>query len=253
MERSEGFKATIGWIKPGTVDRESQSFFRMAPPDVNLAIYGSNWSLKMLHSGSFDAEAFDAQRERILESVRELLTYQDVDFVAVSGDLIQCAMGPRWDRELRAAIEQASGKPATTAMTAVTDALEHLGARRVAVGTPFREEHNQYIRSYLELGGFEVAAIDGYPASNPRAIRALPGDAPYRIGKRVFEAAAGAEAIYLPCPIWRGPGDAIHRLEQELDVPVLTMFSPILWRALTALEYRGRVAGFGRLFAEPTV
>ena len=109
MERAEGFTATLGLVKPGTVDRITQDFWRMTPADVNLTLYGTNWSLKMLHSGQFDAAAFDIQRDAILEAVRELLLYHDLDFIAVSGDLIQSAMGPVWDRTLRESIREAAG------------------------------------------------------------------------------------------------------------------------------------------------
>jgi maleate cis-trans isomerase len=176
MERAEGFTATLGLVKPGTVDRITQDFWRMTPADVNLTLYGTNWSLKMLHSGQFDAAAFDTQRDAILEAVRELLLYHDLDFIAVSGDLIQSAMGPVWDRALRESIREAAGVPATTAMTALTDALEHVGARRVAVGTPFREEQNDYVRHYLEQAGFSVTAVEGYPTRNSKEIRTLPAN-----------------------------------------------------------------------------
>lgn len=246
MGEANGFRATIGWVKPGTVDRVSQDFYRMTPEDVNLAIYGTNWSLKMLHPGSFDAVAFAAQRVAILESVRELLQYHRLDYVAVSGDLIQSAMGPRWDLELRESIREVAGIPATTAMTALADALRFLGVERLAVGTPFRAEQNEYIRRYLEQAGFAVTAVDGYPTRNTLQIRALPPDAAEQIGRKVFRAAPGAQAVYLPCPIWPA-SRAILPLEAELGVPVLTMFNPILWKALTELGYPAPVAGHGRL------
>jgi maleate cis-trans isomerase len=246
VESTQGFTATLGLVKPGTVDRITQDFWRMTPPDVNLTLYGTNWSLKMLHPGHFDAEAFDAQREAILESVRELLLYHELDFVAVSGDLIQSAMGPAWDQALRDSIREVAGVPATTAMTALTDALQHVGARRVAVGTPFRQEHNDYIRGYLEQAGFAVTAVEGYPTRNTREIRALPANAAFESGKKAFQAGGGADAIYLSCPVWPST-NAVLPLEQELGVPVITMFNPILWRGLSAIGYRQPIRGFGRL------
>ena len=62
----DDWKATIGWITPGTVDKTYQDFFRMTPPDVNLIIYTTPWALRMLHPGTFDKEAFRAQREGVL-------------------------------------------------------------------------------------------------------------------------------------------------------------------------------------------
>lgn len=245
----DDWKATIGWITPGTVDKTYQDFFRMTPPDVNLIIYTAPWALKMLHPGKFDKEDFLAQRDAILGSVQELLRYQDPGFFAVTGDLIQAAMGPKWVKELEKNIQELTGKPATAAATAVTDALAHLGAKKVAVGTPHRDDQNEHIRGYLEAAGLTVTAISGYHTNGHAEIHALPMNTPYEKGKEVFLAAPGAEAIYLSCPLWHGATDSIEKLEKEFDVPVLTMFNPILWKALNALDYKQPVAGFGRLLA----
>ena len=94
-----------------------------------------------------------------------------------------------------------------------------------------------------------VTAISGYHTNGHAEIHALPMNTPYEKGKEVFLAAPGAEAIYLSCPLWHGATDSIEKLEKEFDVPVLTMFNPILWKALNALDYKQPVAGFGRLLA----
>src|SRR5438045_21592 len=83
----------------------------------------------------------------------------------------------------------------------------------VAVGTPFRAEQNAHVQRYLEQAGFAVTAIAGYPAHTPADIRALGAETPYLLGKQVFTAQAGAEAVFLPCSTWRGATDAIARLE----------------------------------------
>lgn len=245
----DDWKASIGWITPGTVDKTYQDFFRMTPPDINLVVYTTSWALKMLHPGRFDKEDFEAQRDSVLGPVQDLLRYQKPDFFAVTGDLIQAAMGPRWARQLEKDIQKLTGKPATVATTAVTDALEHLGVKRVAVGTPHRDDQNEHIRSYLEAAGFEVTAISGYFTNSHAEIHALRENTPYEKGREVFLAAPGAEAIYLSCPLWHGAADAIEKLEREFGVPVLTQFSPILWKALRALNYKTPVEGFGRLLA----
>ncbi|MFQ5913528.1 MAG: hypothetical protein ACE5JS_10120 [Nitrospinota bacterium] len=246
----DDWKATIGWVTPGTVDKTYQDFFRMTPPDINLIIYTTSWALKMLHPGKFDKEDFMTRRDSVLHSVEELLRYQRPDFFAVTGDLIQAAMGPKWARELEKDIQRLTGKPATAATTAVTDALEHLGVRKVAVGTPHRDDQNEHLRGYLEAAGFTVTSISGYQTNGHAEIHALRENTPYEKGKEVFLAASGAESIYLSCPLWHGASDTIAKLEKEFDVPVLTQFSPILWKALRAFEHKEPVRGFGRLLQE---
>ncbi len=244
---TDDWKATIGWVTPGTVDKTYQDFFRMVPADINLIIYTTSWALKMLHPGRFDVEDFKGQRDSVIADVLQLQRYQAPDFFAVTGDLIQAAMGPRWTKELERSIEEATGKSATTAMTAVTETLEDMGVKKVAVGTPHRDDQNEHIRGYLEAAGLEVTAISGYHTNSHGEIHALREDTPYEKGKEVFLAAPGAEAIYLSCPLWHGASDTIEKLEAEFVVPVLTQFNPILYKALNALGCSGPVEGFGRL------
>jgi maleate isomerase len=240
---------TIAWIYPDVVDRVHQDFFRMTPPDVNLAISTKLWSLKMMHSNRFSTDAFAKQREDILNAAKEMGAYPGNDYIVVSGDLIQAAMGPEWDRNLSNDIERVSGKPATTAMTAVVDALRHLDARRIAVATPFREEQNEHMRRYLEAADFEVTAIRGAHTVTSQDLRNLSADLAYRQAKSVFEADPDVDAVYIACPVWRGVSDSIERLEAELGVPVVTMFSPVLWKALRTLRHPAHISGFGRLLA----
>jgi maleate cis-trans isomerase len=244
---SVGWRARIGWIRPGAVDRSLEDFFRMTPPDVDLVVYTTMWSHRIVHAGTFDAAGFAAIRDEIAETVRALVRDQAPDFIAINGDLLQAAMGPRWTGELGEALTAAVGTPTTTAMAALTAALAHLGVRRVAVGTPFRDEQNAHLRRYLEEAGFEVTAIAGFPTYSPADIRALGPETPYTLGQQVYRAAPGADAVFLPCSTWRGASDAIARLEDKLDVPVVTTYSPILWQALRTLDYPGAVRGFGRL------
>jgi maleate isomerase len=134
-------------------------------------------------------------------------------------------------------------------MTAVVDALRHLDARRIAVATPFREEQNEHMRRYLEAADFEVTAIRGAHTVTSQDLRNLPADLAYRQAKSVFEADPDVDAVYIACPVWRGVSDSIERLEAELGVPVVTMFSPVLWKALRTLRHPAHISGFGRLLA----
>jgi maleate cis-trans isomerase len=238
---------TIGWIYPDLVDEVHGDFFRMLPPGVELLVYTKLWSRAMMHTGRFDAGAFDRRRDEILESARELADYGGIDFAVVSGDLIQAAMGPEWNRALCTDIEHEAGFPATTAMRAVEDALRQLGAHRVAVATPFRDDQNEHVRGYLEAAGFEVTAIAGATTVTTDDLRRLPPDLPYRLAHELFAAAPGARAVYIACPVWRGVSECLGRLEEELGVPVVSMFTPVLWSAMQALAMDTPVRGYGRL------
>jgi maleate cis-trans isomerase len=240
-------RATMAWLVPNSFERESADVFGMTPPDVRLAIFTNTVALSMANAARFDADAFDRQqREVILDSVRGLVTSARPDFTAVTGDLIQAAMGVQWDLALRDAIRAVTGTEATTAMTAITDALTFLGARRVSVASPFRDDQNVHVRRYLEEAGFEVTAIRGFETHGTAEIRALPADAPMTLGMQVFSADPRAQAILVPCPVWR-VSPHIVPLEEASGVPVLTVLNTFVWSGLRALRHHGGVAGYGRL------
>jgi maleate cis-trans isomerase len=105
------------------------------------------------------------------------------------------------------------------------------------------------VRSYLETAGFVVTALLGATTVTTDDLRRLPADLAYRLGQRAFVSEPGAEAVYIACPVWRGVSGCLARLEDELGVPVLSMFTPVLWTAMRALRIETPVRGYGRLLA----
>jgi maleate isomerase len=245
----ESVTRTLGWVYPDVVDRVHQDFFRMLPPDVDLVIATRMWSSSMMHAGRFDRIAFQQHREDIIAAAVELGAYQDgaVDYIMVSGDLIQGAMGPAWDRELSRAIAAAANRPATTAMTALADSLTALEVDDVAVVTPFRDDQNEHLENYLVAAGFNVTALLGMQTNTTNEIRQLPSDSAHELAVRAVESDDRAQCVYIACPVWRGVTESIAPLERRLGVPVVTTVSAILWRALSTLTHPWHGARCGRL------
>ena len=156
-------------------------------------------------------------------------------------------MGVPWNESLVRDIEAETGRTAATAMTAVTDALTWLGARRVSVATPYGPGKNTYTRAYLEAAGFEVAVIDGWnaPSISIRDLKAIPEGAPLELGRRVFAADTDTDALFVPCAVW-SVCPYIAPLEQATGVPLLTILNTVVWRGLHELGHPGGVTGYGR-------
>jgi maleate cis-trans isomerase len=240
------WRAKIGWIKPGPVTRSIERFFAVLPPDVEVVIGTTNWSLQLTNRETFDPSALERPIEAMVAAVRDLQGYDTIDFVAVTGDLVQAAMGPAWNAELRGALEGATHLPAATAMTAAVEALRRVGGTRLAIASPVSAAKNQAVRAYFEAEGFEVERLDSLDAGSSRAIHALPADAPYRAAVDVARAAPRADAIYLPSLSWGAERHA-ERLERELGLPVVTLYNSIAWAALSAIDYPTPVEGYGRI------
>ncbi|WP_439579655.1 maleate cis-trans isomerase family protein [Elioraea sp.] len=67
--------------------------------------------------------------------------------------------GPEADAALCRRLSEAAGCPVATASLAVTEALRALGARRIALVSPYPDWLTEWSRGYWREGGFEVAAL----------------------------------------------------------------------------------------------
>ena len=87
------------------------------------------------------------------------------------------AKGKGYDRELIKRMEDASGKPATTAATAFVDALTRLGAEKIAIGAPWSKTMDKPMVDFMETSGFKVVH------SEVRGVRGFDRARPGRSGK----------------------------------------------------------------------
>lgn len=208
---------------------------RMAAPDDVLVLY----SRVRLPRGEVTVEALDemVSGDRLEEAALELADadVSAITFACTSGSLLH---GPGFDERLRARITKATRLPASTTATAVVAGLRHLGARTVAVGTPYIDAINTRERVFLEAAGFSVPRIVGLSKRHDRDIRDLAEEQVLELARAAHVPAA--DALFLSCtnlpalPLVPG-------LERELGTPVVTSNAATLWHLL-------RVAGIG---AEP--
>ena len=138
-----------------------------------------------------------------------------------------------------------AGAPAVTAAGAVRAALQHLGVKRVALGTPYQESVSEQGKAYWQAAGFEIV---GY--------RRL-GDAGSiydETEERAYELARQADAANADAVLLSGTGlptiGMLERLERELGKPVVSSIQACLWRALRAVDRREVIDGFGRLLRD---
>ncbi|MFZ9562526.1 MAG: maleate cis-trans isomerase family protein [Burkholderiales bacterium] len=152
--------------------------------------------------------------------------------------------GPQYDRDMNAGIRALTGIPGTTSASAITDALNAMGAQRIAVATAYEPWLNERTRQYLEAAGFSVLAIEGF---GTQAHAAVTPERVAALAKQVNR--AEAQAIFIGCSNLRTL-DVIEALEQELGKPVITSNQASMWSMLRLTGNRDAVAGAGLLFRE---
>src|SRR5947208_13321969 len=102
-----------------------------------------------------------------LEAESRKLADAGVDAIVFAATAPTLAKGKGYDRELIQRMEDASGRPATTAATAFVDALTRLGAKRIAIGAPWSRTMDQPMVEFMQASGFTVvhSEVVGFVAS----------------------------------------------------------------------------------------
>ncbi|HYO28993.1 MAG TPA: hypothetical protein VER37_00310 [Thermomicrobiales bacterium] len=235
-----GGRGRIGLITLATDTSVLPEYQRVMPPGV--AVYPAPI---VLPRGEVSPDALaEMLADDRLERAASLLTWAGVGaigFACTTGSFVH---GLGWDLALVERIERAAGVPATTTATAVVAALRAVGARTLAVVTPYVGELNRIERGFLEGHGFAVAAIAGLGCRTDAEIGRLgPADA-VRLAAEVDR--PEADAIFVSCTNWHCL-EAVSDLESRLAKPVVTSNLAGAWAALRALGIDEAAAASGNL------
>ena len=141
-------------------------------------------------------------------------------------------------------LEDAVGVPVLNASAADYAALRALGAKRVAVVTPFNAEIDAHVQANTEAAGFEVVAIKGTCAPTLPQIC----ETPLEDIRAVFRDVAQAD-----CDAILQVGTAlpvvamIAELEGELGKPIVACNAAVYWQTLRKIGLTDPVEGYGTL------
>lgn len=170
-----------------------------------------------------------------IETESRKLADADVDVIVLAATAPSSRNGIGYDRELVARIEAASGKPATTASTALIEALRVLAVKQIVLGAPWSHSVNQSVAAFLEANGVKVLVQEALGYVRNIEIGLLDPQTAFDVGRRVNRPAA--DAVMLACGNW-STFAIVDRLEQELGKPVLTTNQVSLWHALKIIGTR---------------
>lgn len=161
-------------------------------------------------------------------------------YACTSGSIV---IGPE---RIKAEIKR--GAPASTPTTLVSGAvaaLRAVGARRIAVATPYIDEINRLEADFLGREGFEIAAIEGLQVVDGEAMgRIAPG---YIRDFAISIDRPDADAIFVSCSAIRTI-DVLQEIEDRVGKPVICSNQAMLWHCLRLAGVMDAIPNLGSLF-----
>ena len=215
----------VGVVAPFdfALDRE---LWRWVPDEVSLHLTRTPFVPVEV---SLDLARMVSEHETLREAVQALSAVSPgvTAYACTSGSFVGGIAG---ERAMCEAMEQSGETPSLTTSGALLAALEELGARRIALVTPYTLSVTSALEDYLAEGGVTVTG---------RAYLGLTRHiwkVPYRdVVDMARQAVVGsADALFISCtnlPTY----DVIPQLEAELRMPVLSANQVTMWAALQAI------------------
>ncbi|MFF7653889.1 decarboxylase [Streptomyces sp. NPDC007983] len=212
----------VGVVAPFdfALDRE---LWRWVPDEVSLHLTRTPFVPVEV---SLDLARLVSEHETLQDAVRALsaVAPEVAAYACTSGSFVGGVAG---ERAMCAAMTQAGELPSLTTSGALLEALREIGARRVAVVTPYTRSVTDSLEDYLGEAGITVTG---------RAYLGLTRHiwkVPYRdVVDMARQAVVGSpDALFISCtnlPTY----DVIPQLEAELRMPVLSANQVTVWAAL---------------------
>ena len=153
-----------------------------------------------------------------------------------------------YDEKTTARMAKASGVPAITSAQAVGEAVRALGARRIALVSPYSQQVIERARHYYRTKyGLEVLAVEGFAATDSYMIGKLgpenARDAFARIDRpeiEIFVVPGGNFPTMSFVPEW----------ERAFGKPVITTNQAALWAMMRIMKVEEKLPGLGQLLEQ---
>ena len=187
-----------------------------------------------------------AMAPRITAAADLILAGADLDVVAYGCTSASMAIG---EEQVVARIQHS--RPAvrcTTPITGAFAAFEALGAKRIAVLTPYRADVNRIVADYITARGYEVPVFGSFNEESDAAVGTISVDS-VRDGIRAVLAESTADAVFVSCTSVR-VAHAVAELEAEFGLPITSSNHAMAWHAIRLAGVPDPLPHLGTLYAQ---
>jgi maleate isomerase len=190
-------------------------------------------------------ESLAAMRDHLAEATALLVPGSRLDAIAFSctSGTVACGI-----ESIRAAIASSRpGLPILTPMQAGAKALTRLGARRIALLTPYRPATADLVAGFFEQAGFDVQSRWTFDLDGDLTMNRVSPACLIRTAQACIAATPAAEALFISCTaLMTSP--VVEAIEQRIGLPVVTSNQALAWDTLRTSSSTMPLEGRGRLF-----
>src|SRR5918993_5347295 len=142
------------------------------------------------------AETLPAYLEQAISLARDFAT-DDIDLVVYGCTAAGFMSGPAKDVEVAMELARATGKRVVTTASSMGAVLHHLAARNIALITPYLDEINDRLQSFLDPLAIRVDVLSSFRA---RTVDELAAITSTQIAQRAREVMKlGIDAMFIAC------------------------------------------------------
>jgi maleate cis-trans isomerase len=227
----------IGILSPATPNRPHfKSLDNILPPGVSIAHEG----LGLLGDSYQDLAGKEGV---IIDRACEIVGKHEIEGLMLTGGFVTL-----FNPGIEAKVADTIRLPVVSSISSAVAALRAFGAKSALLVTPFDRGSNESIKTHVGNLGLTLHLGPSFEGRIPGTSLNLSRDQLFDLVKEAF-AKNSAQAIYFqgatmdPLPI-------LQRLEDALNVPVITSNSAMIWNVLSKLGLKYSVQGYGRLLRE---
>ena len=232
-------RAAIGLIVLATDNTIEHEFRQIVPRVAGAAVFHT----RILNDPDINPETLRAMESRLADCSRTLRPGERIDVVAYGCTSASMVIGPAG---VAARVHEGRPDvPVTNPVSAAVAGLGAMGAKRIALLTPYIDEVNQGMRNFFVGQGLEVPVMGSFNHENDNEVARIDArsveDAVLELGRH-----PSVDAVFVSCTSLRA-AERIEALEAKLGKPVTSSNHALAWHSLRLAGYAAPLPGFGRL------
>ena len=235
-----GSRARIGLVVLAT-DYTIEHEMRMLVNLPGVDIYHA----RIANSPNISPDSLRAMEPLITATAELILPGDTLDVLAYACTSASIVLGTSTvAKNLNAAKPEAK---TTNPAFAAFEAFAALGAKRIAVLTPYSKNVNAMVRNSLEDVGFDVPVFGSFNEPHDPTVAAIDSQS-LKTGIARITEGQDVDAIFISCTSVRIVAD-VAAIETELDIPVTSSNHALAWHCLRLAGIDDKQPELGRLFS----